>query len=62
VSFKNDVDLNTARTGRFKLLRDLKAVEKEIGRKVQIVELAIAFEKRRAISPASLTRTCEMVF
>ena len=40
----------------------MKAVEKEIGRKVQIVELAIAFEKRRAISPASLTRTCEMVF
>src|SRR5262249_16345983 len=33
--------LNTARTRRFKLLRDLKAVEKEIGRKWQVVELAI---------------------
>jgi len=34
--------LNTARTRRFKFLRDLKAVEKEIRRKWQIVELAIA--------------------
>jgi hypothetical protein len=37
--------LNTARTRRFKLLRDLKAVEKEIGRKLRVAELAIAFDE-----------------
>jgi hypothetical protein len=42
--------LNTARTRRFKLLRDLKAVEKEIGRKLQIAELAIAFDEWHRLS------------
>src|SRR5262249_10192434 len=42
--------LNTARTRRFKLLRDLKAVEKEIGRKWQVVELAIAFDEWHRLS------------
>jgi CHC2 zinc finger len=35
--------LNTARTRRFKLLRDLKAEEKQIGCKLQVGELATAF-------------------
>jgi hypothetical protein len=44
--------LNTARTRRFKLLRDLKAVEKEIKRKLQVAELAIAFDEwHRPSSP-----------
>jgi CHC2 zinc finger len=42
--------LNTARTRRFKLLRDLKAVEKEIGRKLQVAELAIAFDEWHRLS------------
>jgi hypothetical protein len=37
--------LNTARTRRFKLLQDLKAVQKQIGRKLQIGELATAFDE-----------------
>ena len=36
---------NTARTRRFKLLRDLKAVQKRIGRKLQIADLTIAFDE-----------------
>ena len=35
--------LNTARTRRFKLLRDLKAVQKQIGRKLKAAELETAF-------------------
>jgi hypothetical protein len=46
--------LNTARTRRFKLLRDLKAVEKEIGRKLQVAELAIAFDEWHTLSLAFL--------
>jgi len=42
--------LNTARTRQFKLLRDLKAVEKEIGRKLQVAELAIAFDEWHRLS------------
>ena len=42
--------LNTARTRRFKLLRDLKAVEKELGRKLQIAELTIVFSEWHALS------------
>jgi len=42
--------LNTARTRRFKLLRDLKAVEKEIRRKLQVAELAIAFGEWHQLS------------
>jgi hypothetical protein len=44
--------LNTARTRRFKLLRDLKAVQKQIGRKLLAGELAIAFDEwhRRSLS------------
>jgi CHC2 zinc finger len=42
--------LNTARARRFKLLRDLKAVEKEIGRKLQVAELAIAFDEWHRLS------------
>jgi hypothetical protein len=42
--------LNTARTRRFKLLRDLKAVEKEIRRKLQIAELVIAFDEWHRLS------------
>jgi hypothetical protein len=42
--------LNTARTRRFKLLRDLKAVEKEIGRKLKVAELAIAFDEWHRLS------------
>jgi CHC2 zinc finger len=42
--------LNTARTRRFKLLRDLKAVQKQIGRKLQIAELTIAFDEWHRLS------------
>jgi hypothetical protein len=42
--------LNTARTRRFKLLRDLKVVEKEIRRKLQIAELLIAFGEWHRLS------------
>ena len=42
--------LNTARTRRFKLLRDLKAVEKEIRRKLQVSELVIAFDEWHRLS------------
>lgn len=37
--------LNTARTRRFKLLQDLKAVQKQVGRRLQIGELATAFDE-----------------
>jgi hypothetical protein len=37
--------LNTARTRRFKLLRDLKAVQRQIGRNLQAAELATAFHE-----------------
>jgi hypothetical protein len=42
--------LNTARTRRFKLLRDLKAVQKQIRRKLQIAELMIAFDEWHRLS------------
>jgi len=42
--------LNTARTRRFKLLRDLKAVEKQIKRKLQLAELTIAFDEWHRLS------------
>ena len=42
--------LNTARTRRFKLLRDLKAVEKQIGHRLQIAELTIAFDEWHQLS------------
>jgi hypothetical protein len=42
--------LNTARTRRFKLLRDLKAVQKRIGRKLQVAELTIAFDEWHRLS------------
>jgi hypothetical protein len=42
--------LNTARTRRFKFLRDLKAVEKHIGRKLQVGELATAFDDWHRLS------------
>ena len=36
---------NTARTRRWKLLRDLKAVQKQIGHKLQMAELQTAFDE-----------------
>jgi CHC2 zinc finger len=42
--------LNTARPRRFKLLRDLKALQKQIGRKLQIAELTIAFHEWHQLS------------
>ena len=42
--------LNTARTRRFKLLRDLEAVQKQIGGKLQIAELTIAFDEWHRLS------------
>ena len=41
---------NTARTRRFKLLRDLKAMQKQIGRKLHSAELAIAFDEWHGLS------------
>lgn len=37
--------LNTARTRRFKLLQDLTAMQKQVGRRLQIGELATAFDE-----------------
>ena len=37
--------LNTARTRRFKLLQDLKAVQKQVGRQSQIGDLTTAFDE-----------------
>ena len=37
--------LNTARTRRFKLLQDLKAVQKQVGRRLQIGDLTTAFDE-----------------
>jgi len=45
---------NTARTRRFKLLGDLKAVKKEIRHKLQITELGIAFDDWHRLSLAFL--------
>ncbi|HEY4273169.1 MAG TPA: CHC2 zinc finger domain-containing protein [Candidatus Udaeobacter sp.] len=42
--------VNTARARRFKLLRDLKAVQKTTGRKLQISELTIAFDQWHRLS------------
>jgi hypothetical protein len=42
--------LNTARTRRFKLLRDLKATQKQIRRKLQPGELTIAFDEWHRLS------------
>ena len=42
--------LNTARPRRFKLLRDLKAVQKRIKRKLQPAELTIAFDEWHRLS------------
>jgi CHC2 zinc finger len=42
--------LNTARPRRFKLLRDLKAVQKRIGHKLQVAELTIAFDEWHRLS------------
>jgi hypothetical protein len=54
--------LNAARTRRFKLLQDLKAVEKQIGRKLKAVELETAFDEWYRLSLAFLdpakTRDC----
>jgi hypothetical protein len=54
--------LNTARTRRFKLLRDVKDVQKQIGRKLQAAELETAFDEWYRLSlkfldPAK-TRDC----
>jgi hypothetical protein len=46
--------LNTARTRRFKLLRNLKAVEKQIGCRLQVAELDIAFDEWHRLSFAFL--------
>jgi hypothetical protein len=46
--------LNTARTRRFKLLRDLKAVQKQIGRKLQMAELTMAFNEWHRLSSRCL--------
>jgi hypothetical protein len=42
--------LNTARPRRFKLLRDLKALEKKIGRRLVVAELEIAFDHWHRLS------------
>jgi hypothetical protein len=42
--------LNTARPRRFKLLRDLKGLQKQVGRKLQIAELTIAFDEWHRLS------------
>ena len=54
--------LNTARPRRFKLARDLKALQKKIGRKLKIAELETAFDEWHRLSfkfldPAK-TRDC----
>jgi CHC2 zinc finger len=49
--------LNTARPRRFKLLRDLKAVQKRIGCKLQISELTIAFHEWHQLSLRCLDPT-----
>jgi hypothetical protein len=46
--------LNTARTRRFKLLQDLKAVQKQIGRQLKAVELETAFDEWYRLSLAFL--------
>jgi hypothetical protein len=47
---------NTARTRRFKLLQDLKRLQKQIGRKLKAVELEIAFNEWYRLSLPFLDR------
>jgi hypothetical protein len=48
--------LNTARTRRFKLLRDLKAEQRQTGRNLQAAELATAFHEWYRLSLSFLDR------